>query len=173
MAFIQKSVEVRVPVSVAYDQWTQFEEFPRFMAGVEAVEQRDDRHLHWRVRIGGERREWDAEITEQIPAKRIAWRSTGGVANAGVLTFHHVGDDRSRVALQLEYDPRDWKENAARLLGMIDREVTRDLRAFKAFIEQRGAPTGASHLQVSRPEDRPRPAAAASSTPSASTPPSR
>lgn len=153
MPFIQKSIEVNVPASTAYNQWTQFEEFPRFMAGVESVDQRDDRHLHWKVRIGTGTREWDAEITEQIPDKRIAWRSTGGVVNSGVLTFHHVHDDLSRVALQLEYDTRDWKENAAHFLGLVEREVSNSLQAFKSFIEHRGSATGAWRDEVPRPED--------------------
>jgi uncharacterized membrane protein len=150
MPFIQRSIEVGVPAPVAYNQWTQFEAFPEFMHGVESVEQHDDRHLHWRVRIGGTHREWEAEITEQIPDKRIAWRSTEGFVNAGVLTFHHVTHDRCRVALQLAYDTRDWKENAAHLLGLIDREITNCLHGFKQFIEERGAPTGAWRATLPR-----------------------
>lgn len=153
MAFIQKSLEVNVPASTAYNQWTQFEAFPRFMSAVEEVRQLDDRHLHWRVRIGTQVREWDAEITEQIPDKRIAWRSTGGVAQAGVVTFHRISDERSRVALQLEYDANDWATTAAQFLGIVDRQVERDLEAFKNFVEQRGTPTGAWRGEVPAKED--------------------
>src|SRR5690606_6077951 len=94
-------IELDVPVSTAYNQWTQFEEFPRFLASVQSVEQLDDTHLRWRAVVAGKTKEWDAEITEQIPDERIAWRSTGGVANSGVVTFHKISDSRCRVTLQM------------------------------------------------------------------------
>src|SRR5215210_1814149 len=106
MSNIQESVDVEVPVRTAYDQWTQFEEFPTFMEGVEAVTQLDDTHLHWVADIAGVRREWDAEITEQHPDERVAWRASNGTENAGVVTFHRLSDERTRVMLQLDVDPQ-------------------------------------------------------------------
>ena len=153
-SFIQKSTEVNVPVAVAYNQWTQFEEFPRFMPAIQSIEQRDPRHLHWCVNVAGEEREWDAEITEQIPDQRIAWRSTSGVQHAGVLTFHHVAHDRSRVALQLEYEPSGFVENAAHYLGVIEHEVEQALTGFRDFIERRGAETGAWRAELPRRDDQ-------------------
>ena len=105
---IEKSIDVEVPVRAAYNQWTQFEEFPRFMEGVEQVQQIDDRRLHWRANVGGKTLEWEAEIAEQIPDKRIAWRSLSGKKNAGVVTFHRLTDDRTRVMLQLDYEPEGF-----------------------------------------------------------------
>ena len=105
MSLIEKSIEINVPVRAAYNQWTQFEEFPKFMEGVKHVKQLDDKHLHWKAEIGGKEKEWDAEITEQIPDKRIAWRSRDGAQNAGVVTFHRLSDSTSKVMLQMEYDP--------------------------------------------------------------------
>ena len=106
MSKIEKSIDVNVPVRTAYDQWTQFEEFPNFMEGVESVDQLDDRRLHWRAEISGKVVEWDAEIAEQIPDTRIAWRSTSGAKNAGVVSFYRLSDDQCRVALQIDYDPQ-------------------------------------------------------------------
>src|SRR5581483_10233082 len=103
MALIEKHIDVDVPVRTAYNQWTQFESFPRFMEGVEAVRQLDDAHLHWRASIAGKMEEWDAVITEQTPDERIAWHSTSGATNAGVVTFHRLGEGETRVMLQLEY----------------------------------------------------------------------
>src|SRR5438034_9172471 len=105
MEHVEKSIEVDVPVSTAYNQWTQFEEFPRFMEGVEEVRQLDDKRLHWRAEVGGKTKEWDAEITEQRPDERIAWTSRGGAWNAGVVTFHRINDNRTKVMLQVDYDP--------------------------------------------------------------------
>src|SRR5919202_6639897 len=103
MASVEKSVEVEVPVSTAYNQWTQFEEFPEFMDGVESVQQLDDTHLHWVAEIAGHRHEWDAEITEQVPDERIAWRATDGKDNAGVVTFHKLDENRTKVMVQLDW----------------------------------------------------------------------
>ena len=143
MATIEKSIDVNVPARTAYNQWTQFEEFPRFMEGVLAVRQLDDQHLRWRAKIGGKEEEWDAEITEQIPDKRIAWRSTTGAENAGVVTFHHLSDTTSRVMLQLEYDPEGIVETVGDALGVVSRRVEGDLKRFKEFVESRGTETGA------------------------------
>jgi uncharacterized membrane protein len=143
MDAIQESIDVAVPVSVAYNQWTQFEDFPSFMEGVEAVRQVDDSTLHWVAEIGGQRREWDAKITEQVPDDRIAWKSLTGTGNAGVVTFHRIAEDTTRVMLQLEFYPQDWKEKVADMTGLVKRQVTEDLRRFKKFIEARGQETGA------------------------------
>jgi uncharacterized membrane protein len=140
---IQESIDVDVPVSTAYNQWTQFEEFPRFMEGVKSVQQFDDRRLHWCAEIGGKTVEWDAEITEQEPDKRVAWRSTTGARNAGVVTFHRLTDDSCRVAMQLDYDPEGLVENLGDFLGVVGRRARGDLARFKEFIEARGRETGA------------------------------
>jgi len=138
MRTIERSVDVEVPASIAYATWTRFELFPHFMEDVEEVQQRDDRHLHWRARVWGKTEEWDAEITEQIPDKRIAWRSSGGAANAGVVTFHRLSDDRSRVMLQMAYEPERWSEKVGDFLGMLTRSIESDLRSFKTFVERNG-----------------------------------
>ena len=114
MATIEKSIDVEVPVRAAYNQWTQFEEFPRFMEGVLEVRQLGDRQLHWRAKIAGQEKTWDAEITEQIPDDRIAWRARSGAANAGVVTLHRITDGRTRIMLQLEYEPEGMVEKAGR-----------------------------------------------------------
>lgn len=142
MSVIEKSIEVRVPVRVAYDQWTQFEEFPRFMQGVEEVRQLDDTTLEWHVSIGGVSRSFRAAIEEQRPDERIAWRATEGQDQAGVVTFAPVGSDRTRVQLELSYDPGSTTEKAADAMNVIDRRVEGDLERFKEFIEERGHPTG-------------------------------
>jgi uncharacterized membrane protein len=111
MSVIEKSIDVRVPVRTAYNQWTQFEEFPQFMEGIVAVDQKDDTHLSFRARIGGKEKTWEARITEQIPDKRVAWCSTTGAKNAGVVTFHSLAPDKTRVMLQVDYDPEGVVEN--------------------------------------------------------------
>jgi uncharacterized membrane protein len=143
MATIEKSTDVEVPVRVAYNQWTQFEEFPRFMEGVREIRQLDDKRLLWRAVIGGKEEEWEADITEQIPDERIAWRARTGAPNAGVVTFHRLGDSRTRIMLQLEYDPQGVVENLGDALGVVSRRVDGDLERFKEFIESRGRETGA------------------------------
>ena len=142
MPSIEKSIEVRVPVHTAYNQWTQFEEFPRFMEGVQEVRQLDDTHLHWRARVGGKETEWDAVITEQIPDERIAWTNTSGARNAGVITFHKLDPQTTKLMLQVDYDPEGAVENIGSALGMVGRRVEGDLERFKEFIESRGAETG-------------------------------
>ena len=148
MSTIEKSIEVNVPVRTAYNQWTQFEEFPRFMEGVKEVNQLDDTHLHWKAAIAGQEKEWDAEITEQTPDQRIAWTSRGGVINGGVVTFHRLSDARSKVMLQLEYAPQGVAENVGDALGVVSLRVQGDLDRFKEFIETRGRETGAWRGQV-------------------------
>jgi uncharacterized membrane protein len=152
MATVEKSIEVEVPQRTAYNQWTQFEEFPRFMEGVEEVRQLDDTHLHWRAEIGGKTEEWGAVITEQTPDQRIAWRSTSGAENGGVVTFHHLGDNRTRVMLQMEYDPHSFTEKMGDMLGFVTRRVEGDLKRFKEYVESRGHATGAWRGEVKRPE---------------------
>jgi uncharacterized membrane protein len=143
MSLIEKSIEINVPVRTAYSQWTQFEEFPRFMEGVKHVKQLDEKHLHWKAEIGGKEKEWDAEITEQIPDTRIAWRSRNGAQNAGVVTFHRLSDSTSKVMLQMEYDPDGVLENVGDVTGMVSQRVVGDLERFKRYIESRGQETGA------------------------------
>ena len=142
MATVEKSIEVEVPVRTAYNQWTQFEQFPRFMEGVEEVRQLDDRRLHWRAQIAGKQEEWDAVITEQVPDQRVAWTNTTGARNAGVVTFHYLAPNKTRVMLQMEYEPEGVVENVGSILGVVTRRVEGDLERFKEFIEARGAETG-------------------------------
>ncbi len=142
MATAMKYVDVAVPVSVAYNQWTQFEDFPRFMEGVKGVRQLDDQRLHWHAEIGGKDVEWDALITEQLPDERIAWRSIGGAKNAGVVTFHRLSGDTTRVTLQLEYEPETLTESAGSALGLVERRIEGDLERYKQFMESRGRETG-------------------------------
>jgi uncharacterized membrane protein len=150
MATIEESVEVMVPVRTAYNQWTQFEEFPRFMEGVEQVRQLTDTMVHWVAEIAGQRREWDAEITEQVPDQRIAWRSTEGATNAGVVTFHRLDDGKSRIMLQLEFEPEGALEQAGDKLGMIKGKAKNDLKRFKTFIESQGRESGAWRGEVNQ-----------------------
>ena len=143
MTSITASIDVDVPIRTAYDQWTQFESFPEFMEGVESVRQLDDTHLRWVADVAGKHEEWDAEITEQEPDMRIAWTSTSGAHNAGVVTFHHLTDARTKVTLQMDWTPEGVVENLGATLGFDDRRVQGDLERFKTFIEERGAATGA------------------------------
>jgi uncharacterized membrane protein len=143
MSNLEKSIDVNVSANTAYNQWTQFEEFPKFMEGVISVRQIDDRRLRWRTSIGGIEKSFDAEITEQIPDKRIAWRSLSGASNAGVVTFHTLNAETTRIMLQIEYDPEGVVENVGDILGVASHRVKADLERFKEFIESRGAETGA------------------------------
>ena len=154
MSTIEQSVDVEVPVRTAYNQWTQFEQFPRFMEGVEEVRQVTDTRLHWAAKIAGARREWDAEITEQTPDQRIAWKATSGTQNDGVVTFHRIDDDRTRVMLQLEFDPDGFVEKAGDALGIIRTRTHGDLERFKDFIEGRGTETGAWRGEVDQDPTR-------------------
>jgi uncharacterized membrane protein len=140
---IERSIEVDVPTRVAYDQWTQFEDFPHFMEGVERVRQLDDTHVHWEAEIAGVKREWDAEITEQRPDACVAWRSVDGTRNAGQVTFAPLDSNRTAVVLQLDVDPEGFAEKAGSALGIIERRAAGDLKRFKQFIENRGVETGA------------------------------
>jgi uncharacterized membrane protein len=140
---IEKQIEVSVPVHVAYNQWTQFEEFPRFMEGVKEVRQLDDKRLHWRAVVGGKEIEWDAEIIEQVPDHKIAWRSISGVRNDGLVTFDKRAENKTAVTLHLDYDPEGIVENVGDKLGVVSHRVEGDLKRFKGFVESLGTETGA------------------------------
>ena len=140
---VDESIEVDVPVSVAYNQWTQFEDFPKFMDGVTSVQQLDDKRLRWVADIGGKRKEWTAEISEQQPDRCIAWHSTSGARNAGRVDFTPVGANRCRINLVLDYEPETALESAGDLLGIVSSRVKGDLERFKSFIESAGSETGA------------------------------
>ena len=139
---VERSIEVAVPVRTAYDQWTQFEEFPRFMSGVQEVRQVGDALTHWVAEIAGVRREWDAAILEQVPDEKVAWAATSGATNAGAVYFTAVGPDRTQVRLTLEYEPEGVVERIGDIFDVIDRQAVADLDRFKEFIEQAGSATG-------------------------------
>jgi uncharacterized membrane protein len=143
MSTVEQSIDIDVPVRVAYDQWTQFESFPEFMDGVEEVRQIDDTHLHWRAKVGGKEVEWDAVITEQLPDERVAWKATDGKANAGVVTFHRLSDDSSRIMVQIEHESEGVMEKVGSALGADKHEVKNSLERFKELVERRGSATGA------------------------------
>jgi uncharacterized membrane protein len=142
MATIEQSIDVEVPVRTAYDQWTQFEDFPKFMEGVEEVRQGDDTHTHWRTKVAGKEKEFDAEITEQTPDQRIAWTSETGPEHAGVVTFHRLDETKTRVMLQMDYEPDGVAEKIGDALGLVERRVKGDLGRFKELVESRGTATG-------------------------------
>ena len=140
MATVSETVDVNVPVHVAYNQWTQFEQFPSFMEGIEQVDQIDDTHLHWVAEVGGKRHEWDAEIIDQQPNHRIAWRSTGGLRNDGIVLFEQVEPGVTRVKVDLEHDTEGLVEKIGAAIGADDRQVQNDLLRFKQLVEERPAP---------------------------------
>jgi uncharacterized membrane protein len=142
MPTYQKSVDVAVPVRTAYDQWTQFERFPEFMDGVDHITQLTDTRTHWVTSIGGVRREFDAEITEQRPDERVAWRANNGPAQAGVVTFHRLDQHTTRVHLQMELEPQGAAEKAGAAAGVIGHRIQSDLTRFKQYIETRGEQSG-------------------------------
>ena len=151
MSEIMESVEVNVPVRTAYDQWTQFETFPTFMEGVKQVRQLDDRTLEWVAEVAGREKRWKARITEQEPGRRIAWTATEGARNAGVVTFHRLADDKSRVTLQLDVEPDGALERAGDVVGVVKSRVKGDMERFKEFIESRGHETGAWRGEIGQP----------------------
>jgi uncharacterized membrane protein len=151
---IEKSIDVQAPVSRAYNQWTQFESFPAFMDGVDRVLQLNPTRTHWEVSIGGVRREFDAEITEQHPDERIAWKAVDGQEHGGVVTFHRLDDETTRVSLQMEYAPETLTEKAGAALGAVGHRVQGDLERFKEFIENRDRETGAWRGEVPRSPQR-------------------
>jgi uncharacterized membrane protein len=152
MPSVQESIDVQVPVTTAYNQWTQFEDFPHFMGGVDQVTQVNDTLTHWKTSIGGVDREFDAEITEQHPDERVAWKSVDGKTHAGVVTFHRLDDTTSRVMVQIDWETESLAEKAGAALSIDDRQVKKDLERFKEFIEKRGIETGGWRGDVDRPD---------------------
>ena len=150
MEQVEKIVEVNCPISTVYNQWTQFEDFPQFMDGVKEVRQLDDTHVHWRAEIWGKDKEWDAEITEQEPDKRISWKSVSGAPNAGTVRFEPLGADRTRVRLVMAYEPEGAVENVGDAMGLFSARVENSVRDFKKFIESRGQETGAWRGEVDK-----------------------
>ena len=148
MSTIEQSIEVSVPVRTAYNQWTQFEEFPRFMEGVQTVQQLDDTRLHWVTEIAGQKREFDAKITEQTPDQRIAWYADGEAKQGGAVTFHRLDDEKTKVMLQMDFEPEGFVETVGDKLGIVESRVKGDLERFKTFIESRGSETGAWRGEV-------------------------
>ncbi|MDP9395621.1 MAG: SRPBCC family protein [Actinomycetota bacterium] len=143
MSNVEQSITVNVPVRTAYNQWTQFESFPQFLEGVESITQLSDTRTHWKTKIAGVEREFDAEITEQHPDERVAWTTVDGPKQAGVVTFHRLSDDETKIMLQLDYEPEGLVENAGDKLGIVTSRIKGDLERFKTFIEERGRETGA------------------------------
>jgi uncharacterized membrane protein len=150
MSSVIESVDVNVPISTAYNQWTQFAEFPEFMEGVEEVKQVTDTMTHWRVKVAGVTKEFDAQITEQVPEERVAWHSVEGPDHAGVVTFHRLGEDTTRVTTQMDIDPEGFAEKVADKSGLLKHRAKADLTRFKEFIEHRGGETGGWRGNVDR-----------------------
>jgi uncharacterized membrane protein len=148
METIRESIEVSVPISTAYNQWTQFEEFPQFMEGVESVKQLDDTHLHWVAEVGGKRREWQAEIVEQKPDQKIAWHAVDGNGPNGVVEFEQLGEDKTLITVEMAYEPEGVTEQLGAKVGIDSRQVGRDLERFKQLIESRGVESGAWRGEV-------------------------
>jgi uncharacterized membrane protein len=140
---VEKKIEVNVPVSTAYNQWTQFEEFPRFMEGVKSVEQLSDERLHWVAEAGGKQKDWTARITRQVPNDVLSWVSEGGATNNGTVIFHPLDATKTEVEVHMEIAAEDMKEQVGGALGVVSRQVEGDLKRFKEFIETRGTATGA------------------------------
>jgi len=142
-AYKEESIDVNVPVRTAYNQWTQFEEFPHFMEGIQEVHQLDDKHMHWVATVAGQKIEWDAEITDQTPDVRIAWRSTSGPWQGGAVLFAPTDAYRTKVTVRIEYEPEGAAQNMASAFGLISSRIKGDLARFKDFIESRGVESGA------------------------------
>jgi uncharacterized membrane protein len=152
MARVEEPIVVETPVSTAYNQWTQFEEFPLFMDGVKSVKQIDDTRLHWVAEIGGKREEWDAEIVEQVPDRKIAWRALRGHHNSGTVRFEPLGDNQTRINVVMEHETEDLTETLGSALGMDSRRVKGDLERFKELVERRGVESGAWRGEVRQGE---------------------
>lgn len=153
MDTVTNDIDIEMPISTVYNQWTQFEDFPAFMSGVKAIHQGTDDELHWEVSVAGVKREFDARITEQVPDERIAWRSVSGPEQAGVVTFHRLDNDTTRVRLQLDWDPDGFVEKVGALLQLDDVQVAKDLKRFKELIESNGFETGAWRGEIDRAAD--------------------
>ena len=150
MTTAEANIDIASDITTVYNQWTQFEDFPLFMEGVDEVTQLDDRHLHWRVSIAGVHREFDATITEQIPEVRVAWKADGDVRHAGVVDFHRVEDRRTNVSLQLEMEPQGLVEHVGDSLGVVERRATGDLKRFRLLVEKNQEATGSWRGEVPR-----------------------
>jgi uncharacterized membrane protein len=140
---VEKKIKVDVPVRTAYNQWTQFEEFPRFMEGVKSVEQLSDERLHWVAEVGGKQKDWTARITRQVPDEVLAWVQEGGTTNNGTVIFKPLDEGSTEIELHIEFTPEDFQEQVGGAMGFVDRRVSADLDRFKEFIENRGTETGA------------------------------
>ena len=149
----EKSIQVDIPVTTAYNQWTQFEDFPHFMGGIKEVHQHGDQRLHWVAEIAGVRREWEATILEQVPDQKIAWAATEGATNAGAVRFEPVGGGSTLVHLSLEYEPEGLVEKIGDKLGIVERQVESDLQRFKSLVESEGYATGGWRGSVNPGED--------------------
>ena len=154
METIKESIDVNVPMSTAYNQWTQFEQFPKFMDGVESVTQIDDTHLRWVANVGGASREWGAEIVEQVPDQKIAWRATSGNGPNGIVTFEQLGPDSTLITVEMSYEPDGLMEQLGAKIGLDSRQVGADLKRFKQLVETMGAETGAWRGEVHAGERR-------------------
>ncbi len=148
MERIEKTFDVDCPVGTVYNQWTQFEAFPRFMEGVDEVRQLDDTHLHWKAKVAGKEKEWDSEIVEQVPDKVIAWRSTSGAPNAGTVRFEPLNKERTRIKLTMEYEPKGFLENVGDAVGIVSGKVEDAVERFKDLLEKRRGETGAWRGEV-------------------------
>jgi uncharacterized membrane protein len=149
MERIEKEIDVDRPVRTVYNQWTQFEEFPRFMDGVKEVKQLDDTHVHWHAELFGKDKEWDAEITEQVPDQKIGWKSISGDApNAGTVRFEPIGPERTRVRLTMAYEPQGAVEKTGDAIGLLSMRVQNSVKNLKKYIEERGIEDGAWRGEV-------------------------
>lgn len=148
MSTTTETVEVAVPVRTAYDQWTQFETFPHFMSGVDSITQTSEKHNHWITSIAGVTREFDTEVVDQVPDERVAWQSVDGAHHRGVVTFDRLGENLTKVTVQMDFEPEGIVEKAGDALGVVDRQVKADLTRFKTFIEERGTETGAYRGEI-------------------------
>jgi uncharacterized membrane protein len=154
MATVKESIELDVPVRTVYNQWTQFEEFPRFMEGVESVKQIDETHLGWVAEIGGNRREWRAEIVDQVPDSKIAWKATDGDGPNGIVEFEALGEEKTLITVEMAYEPEGMTEQLGSAVGADSRQVKSDLERFKKLIESRGVESGAWRGEVEAGETR-------------------
>lgn len=153
MNTVTSDIDIGLPLRTVYDQWTQFEDYPAFMSGVEEVRQIDDQRLYWRVKVGGVERGFEAEITEQLPDERVAWKSTEGPEQAGVVTFHRIDANTTRVRLQLSWEPEGFVEHVGAALQIDDAQVESDLKEFARLMESNGFATGAWRGTIERPGD--------------------
>ena len=154
MATIEKSIDINVDVQIVYNQWTQFEDFPQFMEGVKEVRQLDDKNLHFRADIDGVEKEWDIELTEQIPDERVAWRSTSGAPMNGLVTFNKTGNGKTRVMMEIYYAD-EYAERSGNREAAASARIEHDLERFKDFIESRGHETGAWRGTIPRESSPP------------------